>query len=156
MDQIGTFFRTPEYPLEFYKPRLLIYALALFIIAKLSRVLFCDLPPTQVVCVAGTVLAISFILVLKPLHDAHMTDRNMKLAMSNGFQFNPETVGSCPISPPSRRQVDDVDEQVVDELGSGGDHRPRDMGSGGSTSDEVPSTSIVATSLHAPLVVKVS
>ena len=106
---------------------------------------------------AGTVLTISFILVLKPLHDARVTDRNMKLAMSNGCQVNPETVASCGPLSPSRQQVDDdvEEEQVVDELGSG-DHRPRDMGGGTSQMPSSRSSNAAATLLHARLVDKVS
>lgn len=108
----------------------------------------------QVVCVAGTVLTISFILVLKPTHDAHTTDRTLRLAMCDGWHINPETGGSWPISP--SRQVEDVDGQVVEELGSG-DHQIQDPGGGGAEAQaRTPnSRSITATSPHTPLVVKV-
>ena len=101
----------------------------------------------QVVCVAGTVLTISFILVLKPTHDAHTTDRSLRLAMCDGWQVNPG--GSWPISP--SHQVEDVDEQVAE------DHPiQEDPGGGAEAQARTPNNgSITATSPHTPLVVKV-
>ena len=41
------------------------------------------------VCVAGLVIAISIILVLKPTHDAWLTDKTLKAAYGGSWTSNP-------------------------------------------------------------------
>ena len=106
------------------------------------------------VCVAGTVLTISFILVLKPTHDAHVTDWTLKQAFGGGWRVDAETAQSWPISPSFPGEEDATSGQGIDDRVSGDDR----IGDTYRTESEDPVAGVRAASVspHTPLVVRVS
>ena len=66
----------------------------------------CPLPYIcmQVVCVVGMVLTISIILVLKPTHDAYLTDKALRQAFGGHWMSNPIANTAVPSDPVSSRQ----------------------------------------------------